>query len=74
MVAGPVDPGAEPRELMRRERVRIRGIASLGGGRMNLDTRNLESRFRTGDWHFANAKFMEISHVGEINPKIFKLW
>ena len=35
--------------------------------------RNPESRYRTKDWHFANAGLLEISHLWEINPKFLKI-
>jgi hypothetical protein len=37
-----------------------------------FDIRNPESRYLTRGWHFANAGFLEISHLWEINPKFFK--
>jgi hypothetical protein len=38
-----------------------------------FDIRNPESRYLTRGWHFANAGFLEISHLWEINPKFLKI-
>jgi hypothetical protein len=38
-----------------------------------FDIRNLESRYLTRGWHFANVGFLEISHLWAINTKFLKI-
>ena len=55
----------------------MRSALEFGGSRVigedEFEIRNTESRYLTRGWHFVNAGFLEISHLWEINPKIFKI-
>jgi hypothetical protein len=55
----------------------VRSASEFGGSRVigkdEFDIRNTESRYLTRGWHFANAGFLEISHLWEINPKFLKI-
>jgi hypothetical protein len=54
----------------------VKGASEFGGTRVigvnEFDIRNPEFRYFTRGWYFANAGFLEISHLREINPKLLK--